>query len=202
MRGVYIGLRQDLDPLTRKLSKRRLCCTVKGLAYAFNPSLPFSSTSFCLIMEGPYSEVAKDQEEGNVADHNTKAADNRPEAADHKTKAADNRPESADHKTKAAEHNTPEHNDCLPGFLSLSVNFAEEERKQGKYVDPIDLSLTCNGCHFHGVFLCRCSSYRTLILLRNGRGGGGGGEGGSLLALERRQTNTTKIPELPMVTFT
>ena len=43
------------------------------------------------------------------------------------------------------------------------MNFAEEERKQGKYVDPIDLSLTCNGCHFHGVFLCRCSSYRTIF---------------------------------------
>ena len=108
VRGVYIGLRQDLDPLTRKLSKRRLCCTVKGLAYAFNPSLPFSSTSFCLIMEGPYSEVAKDQEEGNVADH--------------KTKAADNRPESADHNTKAADHNTPEHNDCLPADGCLTAS--------------------------------------------------------------------------------
>ena len=32
------------------------------------------------------------------------------------------------------------------------MNFAEEERKQGKYVDPVDLSLTCSGCHFHGFF--------------------------------------------------
>ena len=32
------------------------------------------------------------------------------------------------------------------------MNFAEEERKQGKYVDPVVLSLTCNGCHFHGLF--------------------------------------------------
>ena len=87
-------------------------------------------------MEGPYSEVAKDREEGNVADHNTeaaghrsevadhktKAADNRPEAADHKTKAADNRPEAADHKTKAADHNTPEHNDCLPADGCLTAS--------------------------------------------------------------------------------
>ena len=101
-------------------------------------------------MEGPYSEVAKDREEGNivghnpeaadhrseVSDHNTKAADNRPEAAghrsnaadirsevaDHKTKAADNRPEAADHKTKAADHNTPEHNDCLPADGCLTAS--------------------------------------------------------------------------------
>ena len=87
-------------------------------------------------MEGPYSEVAKDREEGNVADlnteaaghrsevadHKTKAADNRPEAADHKTKAADNRPEAADHKTKAADHNTPEHNDCLPADRCLTAS--------------------------------------------------------------------------------
>ena len=32
------------------------------------------------------------------------------------------------------------------------MNFAEEERKQGKYVDSLDLSLTCNGCHFHVFF--------------------------------------------------
>ena len=65
-------------------------------------------------MEGPYSEVAKDREEGNVADHNTEAADHRSKAADNKTNADDNRSEVADHKTKAADHNTPEHNDCLP----------------------------------------------------------------------------------------
>ena len=88
-------------------------------------------------MEGPYSEVAKDREEGNVADHNTeaadhntKAADHRSKAADNKTNAADNRSEvadhetiAADHKTKAADHNTPEHNDCLPadGCLTAST---------------------------------------------------------------------------------
>ena len=66
-------------------------------------------------MEGPYSEVAKDREEGNVADHNTEAADLRSKAADNKTNADDNRSEVADHKTKAADHNSPEHNDggCL-----------------------------------------------------------------------------------------
>ena len=80
-------------------------------------------------MEGPYSEVAKDREEGNVADcnteaadHRSKAADKRPEAADNKTNAADNRPEAADHKTKAADHNTPEHNDCLPADGCLTAS--------------------------------------------------------------------------------
>ena len=94
-------------------------------------------------MEGPYSEVAKDRDEGNVADHNTEAADHRSKAADNKTNAADNktnaadnktnatdnRSEVADHetiaadKTKAADHNTPEHNDCLPadGCLTAST---------------------------------------------------------------------------------
>ena len=74
-------------------------------------------------MEGPYSEVAKDREEGNVADHNTEAADHRSKAADNKTNAAGNRSEVADHKTKAADHNTPEHNDCLPadGCLTASM---------------------------------------------------------------------------------
>ena len=64
-------------------------------------------------MEGPYSEVAKDREEGNVADHNTEAADhiskagdNRSVVADHKTKAADNRSEAADHRSKAADNKT------------------------------------------------------------------------------------------------
>jgi len=73
-------------------------------------------------MEGPYSEVAKDREEGNVADHNTEAADHRSKAADKKTNAADNRPEAADHKTKAADHNTPEHNDCLPADGCLTAS--------------------------------------------------------------------------------
>ena len=73
-------------------------------------------------MEGPYSEVAKDREEGNVADHNTEASDHRAKAADNKTNAADNRPEAADHKTKAADHNTPEHNDCLPADGSLTAS--------------------------------------------------------------------------------
>ena len=87
-------------------------------------------------MEGPYSEVAKDREEGNVADHNTeaadhntKAADHRSKAADNKTNAADNRSEvadhetiAADHKTKAADHNTPEHNDCLPADGCLTAS--------------------------------------------------------------------------------
>ena len=81
-------------------------------------------------MEGPYSEVAKDREEGNVADHNTEAADHRSKAADNKTNAADNRSEvadhetiAADHKTKAADHNTPDHNDRLPseGCLTAST---------------------------------------------------------------------------------
>jgi len=80
-------------------------------------------------MEGPYSEVAKDREEGNVADHNTEAADhrskaddNKTNAADNKTNAADNETIAADHKTKATDHNTPEHNDCLhaDGCLTAS----------------------------------------------------------------------------------
>ena len=73
-------------------------------------------------MEGPYSEVSKDREEGNVVDHNTEAAGHRSEVADHNTKAADNRPEAADHKTKAADHNTPEHNDCLPADGCLTAS--------------------------------------------------------------------------------
>ena len=87
-------------------------------------------------MEGPYLEVAKDREEGNVADHNTeaaghrsKAADNKTNAADNKTNAADNRSEVADHETiaaddkmKAADHNTPEHNDCLPADGCLTAS--------------------------------------------------------------------------------
>ena len=133
---------------------------MKGLAYVFNPFLLFSSTSFCLIMVGPYSAVAKDREEGNVADHNTEAADHRSKAADNKTNADDNRSEVADHKTKAADHNTPEHNDCLPadGCLTASrfpesvCEFRRRREKKGKYVDPEDLLLTCNGCHFHGLF--------------------------------------------------
>ena len=74
-------------------------------------------------MEGPYSEVAKDREEGNVADHNTEAADHRSKAADNKTNAADNRSEVADHETIAADHKTPEHNDRLPseGCLTAST---------------------------------------------------------------------------------
>ena len=58
-------------------------------------------------MEGPYSEVAKDREEGNIVDHNPEAADHRSEVSDHNTKAADNRPEAADHNMKAAD-NRPE----------------------------------------------------------------------------------------------
>ena len=73
-------------------------------------------------MEGPYSEVAKDREEGNVADHNTEAADHNTKAADHKPKAADNRPEAADHKTKDADHDTPEDNDCLPADGCLTAS--------------------------------------------------------------------------------
>ena len=73
-------------------------------------------------MEGPYSEVAKDREERNVADHNTEASDHRAKAADNKTNAADNRPEAADHKTKAADHNSPEHNDCLPADGCLTAS--------------------------------------------------------------------------------
>ena len=73
-------------------------------------------------MEGPYSEVAKDREEGNIVDHNPEAADHRSEVSDHNTKAADNRPEAADHKTKAADHNTPEHNDCLPADGCLTAS--------------------------------------------------------------------------------
>ena len=73
-------------------------------------------------MEGPYSEVAKDREEGNVAVRNTEAADHRSKAADNKTNAADNRSEVADHKTKAADHNTPEHNDCLPADGCLTAS--------------------------------------------------------------------------------
>ena len=69
--------------------------------------LLFSSTSLYLIMEGPYSEVAKDREEGNIVDHNPEAADHRSEVSDHNTKAADNRPEAADHNMKAAD-NRPE----------------------------------------------------------------------------------------------
>ena len=84
--------------------------------------LLFSSTSLYLIMEGPYSEVAKDREEGNIVDHNPEAADHRSEVSDHNTKAADNRPEAADHNTKAADHNTPEHNDCLPADGCLTAS--------------------------------------------------------------------------------
>ena len=87
-------------------------------------------------MEGPYSEVAKDREEGNIADHNTEAADHRSKAADNKTNAADNRSEVADYKTKAADHNTPEHNDCLPADGCLTASrFPEsvcEFRRRGK----------------------------------------------------------------------